>query len=280
LPSFTIFFFSASLIRVFNFKILYCRVPFLSTIQGKKKRRKTITNFTTYNLPSARLNQNPNQKKGDSPSRTRRGSCPNPSQDLASIRLVSPSYLNAQDGKEKPYESILSRTVRAGNTESIPSLISDNTVGEYACDDSVFSLSVQLSKDVNDGIELSQICNVDDSTSDSPCHCDGMHLIESDSKNYSKNQRSERRKFYDNHILHKTPVARKLSYSGGCMYGSASLSMDVSDQLPTLEVDAFSRTLQRRNSQGVLECSESADHLHLIGTVSMTINYLTILNYY
>jgi hypothetical protein len=64
------------------------------------------------------------------------------------------------------------------------------------------------------------------------------------------------------------------------MYGNASLSMDVSDQLPTLEVDAFSRTLQRRNSQGVLECSASADHLHLIGTVSMTINYLTILNYY
>jgi hypothetical protein len=218
-------------------------------------------------LPSAHLNQNPNQRKGDSVSRIRRGSCPNPSQDLASIRLVYPSYLNNQDRKEKPYESILSNTVRTGTTENSPSLISGSAVGDDTCDDSVFSLSVQLSKDVNDGTELSQICNVDDSTSNSPCHFDGMHLLESDSKIYSKDQRSERRKLCDKRILKKSPVARKLSYSGGCMFGSASHSMDMSDQLPSLEVDALSRTLQRRNSQGILECSESIDQLNLMGTV-------------
>jgi hypothetical protein len=218
-------------------------------------------------LPTAHLNQNPNQRKGDSPSKIRRGSCPNPSQDLASIRLVSPSYLNTQDRKEKPYESISSNIVRTGTTENSPSLISGNALVDDTCDDSVFSLSLPLSKDVNDSTELSQICNIDDSTSNSPCHFDGMHLLESNSKSYSKDQRSERRKLYDNRVLHKSPVARKLSYSGGCMFGSASHSMDMSDQLLSLEVDALNRTLQRRNSQGILENSESTDQLNLMGKV-------------
>ena len=234
------------------------------------------------NLPLADSIQNRNQKGGDSRSTIRRGSCPisYSNQDPASLRLFSPSFLSNQDSKEKPCEPILRNGT--GNTENSPALISRNTVGDDSCDDSIFSMSIQVSKDVNDGIELSRIGNVDDSTSDSPYRYDHMHHVENDMKinESKKDNHGERRKLNDNRNPLKSPVARKLSYSGGCMFGNAPLSSDISDQLPSLEIDALNRTLQRRHSQGVLEHSEITDQLNLIGTVRYNINYVTSLYYH
>lgn len=230
-------------------------------------------------MPSAHVSQILSQKKDDNRTAVRRGSCPDTINDLVSLRISSPSYLSNQNRKEKQYEMISIN--RGGNTESSMALISSNSIGEDNCDDSISSVSVKPSEDVNDGIiELSQICHVNDTISDSISHYDRIHTVESDSKNYSKDHRSERWKLYDNRIPQKSPIARKLSYSGGCMLGSTSNSIDMSDQFPSVETDGLSRISRGKSSQGILQYIELTDRLNLVGTVRYDIDYFTLLNFY
>lgn len=243
------------------------------------KRRKTFSNSTSHNLPSGQPSHSLNQKRDDNRTAIRCGSCPDPIMDLVSLRISSPSYLSNQDKKEKQYEMILNK--RGSSTESSSALISSNSIGEDIFNDSVFSVSVKLSKEVNDGsLGLSQICHVDDTNSDSPIHYDRMHTTANDSmKNYTKDHRSERWKLYDNRIPQKSPIAKKLSYSGGCTLSSTTTSMDISDLNPSVENDGLSRISRGKTSHGIVQYNELTDRLNLVGTVKYDINYFTLLDF-